>query len=390
MKETQTFDSWTEDWARYLTTDFARHELVEGLLRRWKRNSPSQPPKHLYPPAHDHDGGDWSFWLERFLLTDSRDATACATVIVSAVEEALKQWDCDLGRITWFRDILALRRVAYAKSDVRLKAAALILTTIARLDGTAAAPELASYMHLEKLFSSAVDCMVTELYEENFVRHWYSTGLSATHFAEFTLIWLLEKKRLELVDRARADHSLQSTPTPEDLEDPWLHLAREYQKLADDLFETLLTLSSQAAEEGDTQQKTSNFTTFLRQCFHTPPFGVNNLAPYLGYQRLLDIHWLRLSVIVSPARGTIATCVRNFIIVVARTQSELQRKISRCSFSIGLPGILTPKNDPTGVYLTSGSAVHEVNNRITVEVTEVIKALAEELPELEEALGGDP
>ena len=373
--------NWIAKWERILTSGMTAEDLAEQFEIRWQRNAPSFAPARLRPPSSFDQDADWSIWLERFLLSNCEQATVCATLLVRSIQIATERWDADLGRIVWFRDVAALRRVAYADDIVRHTAASMLLQTMHKLVGTSVDPELSNYMHLEKLYSVASSCLVSELYEPEPSNHLHRAGLAGGSFQDFTVVWQLERARLDFIAPRNPERNGGNSTG---LAEHWVKLAQVYQSTADDLFETLLNLTSQVETGNNLLSRATIFKSFLQKSFSPKSKMINDYAKYLGYQRLLDIHWVRFSVLVSPQREGMASHVRRFVLFVSEGQLTIREKINRSTLVLGWKGPLTPKRDPRQAI--SLSDTHHGNLEVELSDVDQLAILALSNPELCELL----
>lgn len=361
---------WSSDWTASLLAINGIHEISEQLQIRWKRNAPALAPSSLKPPRFEDHDLDWSVWLERFLLTGGTEASTCARVIVSSMEQALSTFDGDLGKIVWFRDVAALRRVAYADDRTRADAASLVLKTFKRLSGVSVQPELEQYMHLERLYSVVTQCMVSELYEENVAHANFLMRMTGGRFEDFTLMWSLENIR---ANASRADDHARETGSK-----IWKDLAAEYQSTADELFATLLDISAQSENTNDLDSNRRSFLAFLRLNFSRPVRRVNDYLRFTGYQRVLDVHWLRLAALVSEDRRVVANQVRQFILFVSSGQNYLNEKVLRCIFSGPSMPTLRPKIDPKRAAELRLASHSEESTRYEVTIDDALAEFLED------------
>lgn len=359
---TYQVDDWHRAWVASLLEDSGPREIAEQLVIRWQRNVPSMAPRQLRPPRSANQDTDWSIWLERFLLSGGPDATECAAKILKCVETALETFPRDLSRIVWFRDIAALRRVAFADDQTRRAAAKIVVETFSQLNGVSAEADMEQFLHLEKLYSVTTNCLVSELYEEDVTQSQFRTGMAGGSFEDFTVIWQLENLRSAVSEPNAYEEPNYSAELPQ-----WLPVVELYQQTADSLFDTLFDISAQAESTGDLVTNRSSFLSFLTFNFSKPPRKVNDFLKYTGYQRVLDIHWLRLGAIVSRDRKGLASQVRRFILFVSEGQISIHSKIRRCTFSSGFPLSLKSKNDPLKTIKVT--FVNAENDSPKIEIT---------------------
>lgn len=396
-REPQSTRDWVEKWASQLLADGAEAKLSKDLVKRWKQNSPTRVPAGLRSPISD--AVDWSISLEKFLLSEHKspegadNAEKCAKVLVLSFKGAMKEWPGNLGSIVWFRDVAALRRVAYGNERTRQDVAELIVSTLGKLAGASVEPKRDHYMHLEKLYAVASNCMVSELYEKEVVRHQYMAGLTGGNFSEFTVMWILEKARLQ---KTTPDRDVYKTHSPFEPDSEWLSLGEVFQSTIDGLFDTLLSISAQAEDGQKSKDKANAFRTMLKKVSGTGSHGSNQLPSYWGFQRLLDLHWVRISAMVSVKKWSLSVLVRNFIRQISHVQENMLEKIQHCRLSEPsgarqlkygeLLGTLQPKHDPAKGFLKvivggDGKAA------LTVDLPEEVEAMLNKLDSPLQVLG---